>query len=96
VAGGEDDGLVGGAAAGAEVEREGCGRSHPGRGCETARLLAAIPGVERFGTSLFSALAPKSQIAPHFGLTNAKLRCRRSAKWRLSTSATECRTASFG
>jgi Aspartyl/Asparaginyl beta-hydroxylase len=42
---------------------------------ETARVLAAIPGVAQFGTTLFSALAPRSQIAPHHGYTNAKLRC---------------------
>jgi len=42
---------------------------------ETTRLLSAIPGVARFGTTLFSALAPRSQIAPHHGVTNAKLRC---------------------
>jgi len=42
---------------------------------ETTRLLRTIPGVARFGTSLFSALAPHTHIAPHFGFTNAKLRC---------------------
>jgi hypothetical protein len=42
---------------------------------ETTRLLSAIPGVAQFGTTLFSALAPRSQIAPHHGVTNAKLRC---------------------
>ncbi|HXO28229.1 MAG TPA: aspartyl/asparaginyl beta-hydroxylase domain-containing protein [Thermoanaerobaculia bacterium] len=42
---------------------------------ETARLLRAIPGVAEFGTTLFSALAPHSYIAPHCGYTNAKLRC---------------------
>ncbi len=42
---------------------------------ETTRLLAAIPGVAQFGTTLFSALAPHSRIAPHHGVTNAKLRC---------------------
>jgi hypothetical protein len=42
---------------------------------ETVRALAAIPGVAQFGTTLFSALAPHTQIAPHHGYTNAKLRC---------------------
>ena len=42
---------------------------------ETTRALAAIPGVAQFGTTLFSALAPHTQIAPHYGYTNAKLRC---------------------
>jgi aspartate beta-hydroxylase len=42
---------------------------------ETTRLLQAIPGVAEFGTTLFSALAPHSYIAPHCGTTNAKLRC---------------------
>lgn len=46
------------------------------RSCpETARLLRSIPGVAEFGTTLFSALAPRSQITPHYGYTNAKLRC---------------------
>ncbi len=42
---------------------------------ETARILSAIPGVAEFGTSMCSALAPHTHIAPHYGLTNAKLRC---------------------
>src|ERR1700688_1948810 len=42
---------------------------------ETTRLLSSIPGVARFGPTLFSALGPHSHIAPHFGYTNAKLRC---------------------
>jgi hypothetical protein len=42
---------------------------------ETTRLLSSIPGAARFGTTLFSALGPHSHIAPHFGYTNAKLRC---------------------
>jgi aspartate beta-hydroxylase len=42
---------------------------------ETARILSSIPGVAEFGTSLHSALAPHTQIAPHYGYTNAKLRC---------------------
>jgi aspartyl/asparaginyl beta-hydroxylase (cupin superfamily) len=42
---------------------------------ETARLLAAIPGVAEYGTTLYSGLAPHTFIAPHYGYTNAKLRC---------------------
>jgi len=42
---------------------------------ETTRLLSSIPGVAQFGLTLFSALAPRSRIAPHYGVTNAKLRC---------------------
>lgn len=42
---------------------------------QTCAILGSIPGVARFGTTLFSALAPRSQIAPHHGYTNAKLRC---------------------
>jgi hypothetical protein len=42
---------------------------------ETTRLLSAIPGVAQFGTTLYSALAPHTHIAPHFGFSNAKLRC---------------------
>jgi aspartate beta-hydroxylase len=42
---------------------------------ETTRLLSAIPGVSEFGTTLYSALAPHTQIAPHYGYSNAKLRC---------------------
>lgn len=42
---------------------------------ETARLLSSIPGVAEFGTTLYSALAPHTHIAPHYGYTNAKLRC---------------------
>jgi hypothetical protein len=42
---------------------------------ETTRLLSAIPGVAEFGTTLYSALAPHTQIAPHYGYSNAKLRC---------------------
>jgi len=42
---------------------------------ETARALRAIPGVVECGTSLFSALAPGTRVAPHCGNTNAKLRC---------------------
>ena len=46
------------------------------RACpETVRALGAIPGVAQFGTTLYSALAPHTQIAPHHGYTNAKLRC---------------------
>jgi aspartyl/asparaginyl beta-hydroxylase (cupin superfamily) len=46
------------------------------RACpETARLLGSIPGVAEFGTTLYSGLAPHTYIAPHFGYTNAKLRC---------------------
>ena|GEM_PF-1284058 len=42
---------------------------------ETARILSSIPGVAEFGTTLYSALAPHTHIAPHHGYTNAKLRC---------------------
>ncbi len=42
---------------------------------ETARLLETIPGVTTFSTALFSALAPGTNVLPHCGLTNAKLRC---------------------
>ncbi|HEX3555048.1 MAG TPA: aspartyl/asparaginyl beta-hydroxylase domain-containing protein [Thermoanaerobaculia bacterium] len=42
---------------------------------ETARILSSIPGVAEFGTTLYSALAPHTHISPHFGYTNAKLRC---------------------
>jgi hypothetical protein len=46
------------------------------RACpETVRALGAIPGVAQFGTTLYSALAPHTQIAPHHGYSNAKLRC---------------------
>lgn len=46
------------------------------RACpETVRALGAIPGVAQFGTTLYSALAPRTQIAPHHGYSNAKLRC---------------------
>jgi len=46
------------------------------RSCpETARILSSIPGVAEFGTTLFSALAPHTNIAPHYGFSNAKLRC---------------------
>jgi aspartyl/asparaginyl beta-hydroxylase (cupin superfamily) len=46
------------------------------RSCpQTADLLGAIPGVAEFGTTLYSGLAPHTHIAPHFGYTNAKLRC---------------------
>jgi hypothetical protein len=46
------------------------------RACpETARALAGIAGVPQFGTTLFSALAPRTRIAPHYGYSNAKLRC---------------------
>lgn len=41
----------------------------------TARVLSAIPGVTKFGTSLFSALSPGTFLSPHHGYTNAKLRC---------------------
>lgn len=41
----------------------------------TARLLESIPGVTTFSTVLFSALAPKTIVSPHCGVTNAKLRC---------------------
>lgn len=53
---------------------EGVEETH--RQCpETVRVLSSIPGVAQFGTTLFSALAPHTQIAPHFGYSNAKLRC---------------------
>ncbi|HEY2291105.1 MAG TPA: aspartyl/asparaginyl beta-hydroxylase domain-containing protein [Thermoanaerobaculia bacterium] len=53
---------------------EGVEETH--RRCpETVRALSAIPGVAQFGTTLFSALAPHTRISPHFGYTNAKLRC---------------------
>jgi hypothetical protein len=42
---------------------------------ETARILSSIPGVAEFGTTLYSALAPHTHIAPHYGHSNAKLRC---------------------
>lgn len=42
---------------------------------ETAKALRRVPGVTSFGTTLFSALAPGTFLAPHFGYTNAKLRC---------------------
>jgi aspartyl/asparaginyl beta-hydroxylase (cupin superfamily) len=42
---------------------------------ETARILESIPGVTTFSTALFSALAPGTNVTPHCGLTNAKLRC---------------------
>ncbi len=42
---------------------------------ETARILSRVPGVAEFGTSMYSGLAPHSFIAPHYGYTNAKLRC---------------------
>jgi aspartyl/asparaginyl beta-hydroxylase (cupin superfamily) len=42
---------------------------------ETARILGSIPGVAEFGTTLYSGLAPHTFIAPHYGYTNAKLRC---------------------
>jgi hypothetical protein len=42
---------------------------------ETARALRQVPGVTSFGTTLFSALAPGTFLAPHYGYTNAKLRC---------------------
>ena len=42
---------------------------------ETTRLLSAIPGVAEFGTTMVSGLAPHTHIAPHFGYSNAKLRC---------------------
>jgi Aspartyl/Asparaginyl beta-hydroxylase len=46
------------------------------RACpETVRLLAAIPGVAQFGTTMVSALAPRAHLAPHYGYSNAKLRC---------------------
>ncbi len=41
----------------------------------TAAALRQVPGVTRFGTSLFSALAPRTFLSPHCGYTNAKLRC---------------------
>lgn len=46
------------------------------RSCpQTAELLSVIPGVAEFGTTFYSGLAPHTHIAPHFGYTNAKLRC---------------------
>lgn len=42
---------------------------------ETARLLESIPGVTQFSTALFSALAPGTNVQPHCGVSNAKLRC---------------------
>lgn len=42
---------------------------------ETARILSSIPGVSEFGTSMYSGLAPHTHIAPHYGYSNAKLRC---------------------
>ena len=42
---------------------------------ETARALRQAPGVTSFGTITFSALAPRTFLAPHYGDTNAKLRC---------------------
>jgi len=42
---------------------------------ETARLLSAIPGVAEYGNTLYSGLAPHTFIAPHYGYSNAKLRC---------------------
>jgi aspartyl/asparaginyl beta-hydroxylase (cupin superfamily) len=42
---------------------------------ETTRILSAIPGVAEFGTTMYSGLAPHTHIAPHFGHSNAKLRC---------------------
>lgn len=42
---------------------------------ETVRILSSIPGVAEFGTTMYSGLAPHTQITPHFGYSNAKLRC---------------------
>jgi len=42
---------------------------------KTAKLLDSIPGAIESGTSLFSALAPNTRVAPHCGNTNFKLRC---------------------
>lgn len=55
---------------GQPVDEETCRRCP-----ETVRLLREIPGVARFGTALYSALAPHTRIAPHHGYSNAKLRC---------------------
>jgi aspartate beta-hydroxylase len=41
----------------------------------TATALRQVPGAMAFGVSLFSALAPGTFLAPHYGITNAKLRC---------------------
>ena len=42
---------------------------------ETVRILSSIPGVAEFGTTMCSGLAPHTHIAPHYGYSNAKLRC---------------------
>lgn len=42
---------------------------------ETTRILSSIPGVAEFGTTMYSGLAPHTHIAPHYGYSNAKLRC---------------------
>ena len=42
---------------------------------ETTRILSSIPGVSEFGTTMYSGLAPHTHIAPHYGYSNAKLRC---------------------
>lgn len=42
---------------------------------ETTRILSTIPGVAEFGTTMCSGLAPHTHIAPHYGYSNAKLRC---------------------
>jgi aspartyl/asparaginyl beta-hydroxylase (cupin superfamily) len=42
---------------------------------ETANALRQAPEVTSFGTILVSALAPRTFLAPHYGYTNAKLRC---------------------
>jgi len=42
---------------------------------ETTRILGSIPGVAEFGTMMCSALAPQTHITPHYGYSNAKLRC---------------------
>jgi hypothetical protein len=55
---------------GRQVDEQTCARCP-----ETVRLLREIPGVAQFGTTLYSALAPHTQIAPHHGYSNAKLRC---------------------
>jgi hypothetical protein len=42
---------------------------------ETTRILSSIPGVAEFGTTMCSGLAPHTHISPHYGYSNAKLRC---------------------
>ncbi|SEL16263.1 aspartate beta-hydroxylase [Stigmatella aurantiaca] len=42
---------------------------------DTVRALSEVPGIETAGMAYFSVMAPGTQVKPHCGFTNTRIRC---------------------